>query len=192
MISDNDANIDKIEYKINKLDKKIKYINTETQIKLENILYRRQADGYQYAICDFGNSMTETNPHPSVIQTTQYRCMESILEMYPYTTVSDMTSIGCVLYEMATGNYLLEVSSQDEDYNIKTHAKLLVDLVGKEGFEGMDVPPILQPYLTDIPSCSISQIFGKQWVDLIVKMIHPIKSQRISSQDVLGHIWVNE
>jgi hypothetical protein len=38
MISDNKTNIDKIEYKINKLDKKIKYINTETEIKLENIL----------------------------------------------------------------------------------------------------------------------------------------------------------
>jgi serine/threonine-protein kinase SRPK3 len=161
-------------------------------IKLENILYKRDGDSYHYAICDFGNAMYEKKTLKIIIQTRQYRCIESILQTFIYTTLSDMTSVGCVIAEMATGVYLINVDNKGDNCIDDEQVYALTRMIGAEGFKGMEIDETLQPYTKDLPPCSIPTLFGEKWVDLIIKFIHPIPKYRISAHDALEHPWLQK
>ena len=80
-------------------------------------------------ICDFGNATHSDSHITDDITTRQYRAPETIAGC-KFTEKADIWSIGCILFELLTGEYLFnpkggENFSKDED-----HLALIVELIG--------------------------------------------------------------
>lgn len=83
-------------------------------------------------IADLGNACWTHKHFTDDITTRQYRSPEVIVG-YPYSTAVDMWSLACLVFELATGDYLFDPKadshykhSRDED-----HLALMIELVGK-------------------------------------------------------------
>ncbi|XP_063900939.1 SRSF protein kinase 1-like isoform X2 [Zophobas morio] len=80
-------------------------------------------------LADLGNACWTYKHFTNDIQTRQYRSPEVILEA-GYDTITDMWSLACMLFELATGDYLFQPKrgrhySRDED-----HLAMIVELIG--------------------------------------------------------------
>lgn len=90
-------------------------------IKPDNILVE---DGPGIKLGDFGTAFHSEEAEPSpMIGSRYYRAPEVILGMKPSFPI-DMFSVGCCLYEIATGKYMLP--SKDNNH----HIKLLIEAKG--------------------------------------------------------------
>lgn len=81
-------------------------------------------------VVDFGNACWTYKHFTDDIQTRQYRSPEVILGA-KYGTPADMWSLACVVFELATGDFLFEPKSgsgwdRDED-----HVALMIELLGR-------------------------------------------------------------
>jgi serine/threonine protein kinase len=96
-------------------------------LKPENILWKRSAtskSGYHFALADFGIAQElKDEPVFAHIQTRNYRCVENILDA-PIQFQCDMTSLGCILYEAITGDYLVD------EFNEEDHIASMLERVG--------------------------------------------------------------
>lgn len=111
-----------------------------TDLKPENVLMRdgdllrilnsTKEEGFQLQIADFGNACWTHRHFTEDIQTRQYRAPEVILGL-PYDTSADIWSLACLLWEMATGEFLFEPRSNTAAYSRdEEHLALMVELLG--------------------------------------------------------------
>lgn len=86
----------------------LNYVNTlrliHCDLKPENILLR-DPSSYSVKLIDFGSSCFIHDHLTSYVQSRSYRAPEAIFGL-PYGYSIDMWSLGCVLYELYTGNVL--------------------------------------------------------------------------------------
>ena len=80
-------------------------------------------------IVDFGNACFANRQFTNDIQTRQYRAPEVILE-YGYNKKVDIWSVACIVFELATGEFLFDpregkTYTRDED-----HIGLMIELLG--------------------------------------------------------------
>eukprot|EP00118_Oscarella_pearsei_P005251 m.23904 g.23904 ORF g.23904 m.23904 type:complete len:456 (+) comp28548_c0_seq2:884-2251(+) len=96
---------------------------THTDLKPENILFVSSESGLQYdpvkkqevrvvknsnvRLIDFGSATFDDEHHSTVVSTRHYRAPEVILEL-GWSHPCDMWSIGCIMYELYTGNTLFQ------------------------------------------------------------------------------------
>jgi len=76
-------------------------------LKPENILIHPKSI-QRIKVIDFGSSCQESQQFYSYIQSRYYRAPEVILRMPKYTKAIDMWSLGCLLFELHTGQPLFE------------------------------------------------------------------------------------
>lgn len=81
-------------------------------------------------IADFGNATFSSHHFTNLIQTRQYRSPEIILKHHTWGASTDIWSIGCIIFEMITGDYLFDpydsnCFSKDED-----HLAQIIELLG--------------------------------------------------------------
>ncbi|OBA19968.1 kinase-like protein [Metschnikowia bicuspidata var. bicuspidata NRRL YB-4993] len=82
-------------------------------------------------IADFGNATHSHLHFTNNIQTRQYRAPEIILKYKCWGALADVWSIGCLAFELLTGDYLFEPKdgasfSKDED-----HLAQIIELIGQ-------------------------------------------------------------
>ena len=86
-------------------------------LKLENILYKlddSSVSGYRFLICDFGNvDYGDNMPSFHRIQTNHYRSGENLLHSSDISSC-DMASLACIIYEVITDKYLVDIDDDDE------------------------------------------------------------------------------
>ena len=76
------------------------------------VSYARPASN-DIKLIDFGNATYVDMHHSSVIQTRQYRSPEVILNM-GWSEKADLWSLGCILFELYSGNMLFQTHSSPE------------------------------------------------------------------------------
>ena len=84
-----------------------------SDLKPENIMLRGAGAGSSVTLIDFGTSFLADAPQKTSgtrkIQTLEYRSPEAIVRGgKPFTTAIDVWSVGCILFECATGEYLFD------------------------------------------------------------------------------------
>jgi len=175
-------------------------------VKPENILWRRSSSstsGYHFVLADFGISQQITGDKVCHhIQTKEYRCVENILGE-PIGLNCDMPSLGCILYEAITGDYLVNVPDTG------LHIIEILERIGLEKLSKYDSDelPALKPYLEMVDSVQgdlatddneqytliqdefVKKNFKKRndMIDFIIKSIIPYPKQRLQAKDALFH-----
>jgi serine/threonine-protein kinase SRPK3 len=113
--SDNSANISN-----NINDKNDKDFTTINKKFLENIRIK---------ISDFGSSCKITKNIDNEIQTRYYMAPELILK-YPFNETCDMWSLGCMVYELLTGNILFDPIKEKRFDRDRNHIKDIQSILG--------------------------------------------------------------
>ena len=83
--------------------------NMQQQIQEERAKKRgpKLDENFRMKICDLGNGCWTYHHFSTEIQTRQYRSPEVIIGA-KYNTTADNWSLACMLFEMATGDFLFE------------------------------------------------------------------------------------
>ena len=87
-------------------------------------------DAYEAVIVDLGNACWVDKHFSEDIQTRQYRCPEVILGA-PYDTSADMWSLGCIIFELLTGDLLFDPKASDDYDRDEDHMAMFQELLGK-------------------------------------------------------------
>lgn len=81
-------------------------------------------------IIDFGNAEINEKCSQDIIQIRYYRPPENIING-EYSVKSDIWSIGCLVYEFLTGNYLFDVNGDDTRVSDREHLHEMYEILGK-------------------------------------------------------------
>uniref|UniRef100_A0A7S0ZEH3 non-specific serine/threonine protein kinase n=1 Tax=Timspurckia oligopyrenoides TaxID=708627 RepID=A0A7S0ZEH3_9RHOD len=80
-------------------------------------------------IVDFGNACWGDQHFTDAIQTRQYRSPEVIISA-DYDFTADIWSVGCLLFEVATGDFLFDPHSGKDYHRDEDHLALMMELLG--------------------------------------------------------------
>jgi len=84
-------------------------------------------------IADLGNASPSKAHYTEDIQTRQYRSPEAILGRSDWDARADMWSIGCLVFEMITGDLLFEPQSRQKQFTKDDdHMAMIIELLGDE------------------------------------------------------------
>jgi len=86
-------------------------------------------DGVTYKVADLGNACWVERHFSDDIQTRQYRSPETIISA-GYDTSADIWSLACMVFELATGDYLFDPKASDEYPRDEDHLALFIELLG--------------------------------------------------------------
>ena len=126
-----------------------------TDIKPENVLVLAPGGGADDAaapppdvkLVDLGTAFYVTHQQAHDIQTREYRCPEAIVGAWPYAHSADVWSLGCLVFELLTGETLFDPQSPQpgEAYTKdESHLAQVIELdalVGGLGDEAEALPP---------------------------------------------------
>jgi len=83
-----------------------------------------------FKIVDLGNACWLDRHFSEDIQTRQYRSPEVILGA-KYDTTADLWSLACMIFELATGDYLFDPKAAEDYTRDEDHLALFIELLGK-------------------------------------------------------------
>ncbi|KAJ8600529.1 hypothetical protein CTAYLR_010709 [Chrysophaeum taylorii] len=107
-----------------------------TDIKPENVLLCGPG---RVKLVDLGTAFFLDKQTARDIQTREYRCPEGILGIWPFTPTADVWSVGCLVFELLTGETLFDPQSPrpgDAFTKDESHLAQAVELLGP-------IPPAL-------------------------------------------------
>jgi len=177
--------------------------NNITMLTQDDQVFEEKILNSNVKICDFGNSCFINNKYSGKIQTRQYRSYEVIIG-YPFTFNTDIWSLGCIIFELLTGDYLFEIynDNYDDDFN---HIYSITELLGEENIPDIktDVLSIYAYKFYDkdgklynmkkIKSWNLEAVLSqkyklnvKELADLMMRMLNPNPNLRVSASDCLS------
>ena len=182
-------------------------------IKKLNIEYNKDNEGIDkninIKISNFSKALWLNQKIDEIIQTRQYRAPEVILGIN-YNETVDIWSLACIVFELATGEYLFnpivgEKFSKDDD-----HLAKFIQILGKmpKNFclSGAYSHKYFDKYgklkrKKDINSKTIKEILIKKYFfkedeakalnDFLLPMLEYYPSKRATAKQMLGHPWLN-
>jgi len=160
-------------------------------------------------IADFGNACWVDKHFTDNIQTRQYRSPEAILGI-EYNTTTDMWSMGCIVFELLTGDMLFTpkngVRFDKNDHHLSQMISLLgplpknISLGGKYSRDFFKNNGELK-YIHNINFKSIDKILIEKYnfskeaaaeiASFILPMLNYCPNSRVSAKQMLDHPWVN-
>jgi len=82
------------------------------------------------AVVDLGNACDVANPYSEDIQTRQYRAPEVLIRA-GFDTAADMWSMGCILFELITGDFLFNPRGGADFTCDEDHLAQMIELLGE-------------------------------------------------------------
>ena len=160
-------------------------------------------------ICDVGNACWFNHHFSSIIQTRQYRAPEVILGIN-YNESSDIWSLACMVFELATGDFLFEPRKGDTYSKNDDHLAQIIELVGKmpknfalsgsnsmkyfnkngklKRIRKLQYYPLVK-ILTE--KYNFKEKEAKALSDFIMPMLEYYPNKRITARELLRHPWLN-
>ena len=160
-------------------------------------------------ICDIGNACWFNHHFSTIIQTRQYRSPEVILGIN-YNETSDIWSLACMLFELATGDFLFEPRKGDTFSKNDDHLAQIIEAVGKmpknfalsgtDSYKYFDKKGKLRR-IKNLIYFPIKDILVKKYnfkekeaqafSDFLMPMLEYYPDKRASARDLLRHPWLN-
>ena len=160
-------------------------------------------------ICDVGNACWFNHHFSTIIQTRQYRAPEVLLGIN-YNESSDIWSLGCMVFELATGDFLFEPRKGDTYSKNDDHLAQIIELVGKmpknfalsgsnsmkyfnkngklKRIRKLQYYPLVK-ILTE--KYNFKEKEAKALSDFIMPMLEYYPNKRITARELLRHPWLN-
>lgn len=182
---------------------------TANQLLL-NLLDPSSAEQLKVKLADLGNACWTHKHFTNDIQTRQYRAIE-VLVGAGYSTPADMWSMACMLFELATGDYLFEPHSGENWTRDEDHIALIMELMGwmpkdllrageytaefflpngtLRNIDKLKFWPVLN-VLTEKYDWDFAD--AAEFADLLSKMLHLNPSKRATAEECLQHPWLND
>ncbi|KAJ5073682.1 hypothetical protein M0811_08519 [Anaeramoeba ignava] len=161
-------------------------------------------------IIDFGNACWVDKHFAPNIQTRQYRSPEVILG-YEYTESADTWSLGCMIFELLTGDFLFNPKKREYCSKDEEHLALIMELIGDIPKElALGGPKSEKFFNSNGKLKNISRIYYLPLKDILVSKYHftpqdsdqicsfllPMLSydyqNRISPAECLKNLWLSE
>ena len=160
-------------------------------------------------ICDIGNACWFNHHFSTIIQTRQYRSPEVILGIN-YNETSDIWSLACMLFELATGDFLFEPRKGDTFSKNDDHLAQIIEAVVKMpknfALSGLDsykyfdkkgklrrIKNLIYFPIKDIlvKKYHFKEKEAKAFSDFLMPMLEYYPEKRASARDLLRHPWLN-
>merc|ERR1739838_199905 len=166
------------------------------------------ADKVRVKIADLGNACYINEHFQEDIQTREYRSIEVILGV-KYGTPADIWSVGCMVFELLTGDCLFDPKEQDDFTADEDHIALIIELLGT-------VPKHLRVRgkysneifkrngdlrtISDLKMWSLVEVFvdkydwtqkeAEEMADFILPMLEMSQDRRATARECLEHTWL--
>merc|ERR1739838_254505 len=166
------------------------------------------ADKVRVKIADLGNACYINKHFQEDIQTREYRSIEVILGV-KYGTPADIWSVGCMVFELLTGDCLFDPKEQDDFTADEDHIALIIELLGT-------VPKHLRVRgkysneifkrngdlrtISDLKMWSLVEVFvdkydwtqkeAEEMADFILPMLEMSQDRRATARECLEHTWL--
>ena len=160
-------------------------------------------------ICDIGNACWFNHHFSTIIQTRQYRSPEVILGIN-YNETSDIWSLACMLFELATGDFLFEPRKGDTFSKNDDHLAQIIEAVGRMpknfALSGLDsykyfdkkgnlrrIKKLIYFPIKDIlvKKYNFKEKEAQAFSDFLMPMLEYYPDKRASARDLLRHPWLN-
>ena len=182
-------------------------------IKKLNIEYNQENEGIDQniktKICNFSKALWLNQKIDEIIQTRQYRAPEIILGIN-YNETVDIWSLACIVFELATGDYLFNPINGNNFSKDDDHLAKFIQILGKmpKNFclSGTYSYKYFNKYgnlkrKKDINSNTIKDLLIKNYFfkedeakalnDFLLPMLEYYPSKRATAKQMLGHPWLN-
>ena len=160
-------------------------------------------------ICDMGNACWFNHHFSTIIQTRQYRAPEVILGIN-YNETSDIWSLACMLFELATGDFLFEPRKGETFSKNDDHLAQIIEAVGKmpknfalsglNSYKYFDkngkllrIKKLIYYPIKDIlvKKYNFKEKEAKAFSDFLMPMLEYYPDKRASARELLKHPWLN-
>ena len=160
-------------------------------------------------ICDLGNACWSNHHFKNNIQTRQYRAPEVLLGIN-YNESVDIWSLGCMVFELATGDFLFEPRKGKKYTKDDDHLAQIIELVGKmpknfalSGSNSLKffnkngklrrIKKLVYYPLEKVlfEKYHFKKKEAKALSDFIMQMLEYYPNKRANAQKLLGHPWLN-
>ena len=160
-------------------------------------------------LADFGNANWIHKRYTNDIQTRQYRCPEVMLGLH-WDCPSDIWSMGCMLFELLTGDYLFSPRETERFSKVDDHFALFMELLGPIPKDMIDASSVRSKYFTSdyelkrIPNKRLAprqleKVLNEKYKmdmeqavivsDLIKSMLVYDENKRATAAQCLKHPW---
>ncbi|RLV87214.1 hypothetical protein JA9_001025 [Meyerozyma sp. JA9] len=175
-------------------------------------------DEIKVKIADMGNATFSHSHFTDSIQTRQYRSPEIILRHKTWGASTDIWSVGCIIFELLTGDYLFDPHNGDKFDKDDDHLAQIIELLGEMPSEGYlmnckaaskyfrvgdkdevrlrRISPLkfwgLEDVLVEKYKFDRNDINVKLITDLILKCLRFDLDERFDAKSLLSHPWLND
>jgi serine/threonine protein kinase len=159
-------------------------------------------------ICDIGNACWFNYHFSTIIQTRQYRSPEVLIGVN-YNETSDIWSLGCIIFELVTGDFLFQPEKGDTFTKNDDHVAKFIQTLGKmpknfakrgEYYHKFFNKKGKMRRVKEIKYIPLKEILTKKYhfkefeaqalSDFLLPMLEFYPERRASARDLLRHPWL--
>mmetsp|Transcript_28279 Transcript_28279/g.39318 ORF Transcript_28279/g.39318 Transcript_28279/m.39318 type:complete len:485 (-) Transcript_28279:51-1505(-) len=118
-------------------------------------------------LCDLGNSCQEGHVHSRIISTRQYRSPEVIIGA-EVGTKTDMWSLGCLVFELLTGDYCFDPKESANVTRDEHHLQLMMECLGEIPKEFINEGKYCAEYFTKEGELLHTKVYGHWGLHLLL------------------------
>ncbi|KZV63526.1 kinase-like protein [Peniophora sp. CONT] len=193
-----------------------------TDIKQDNLMMddyggdEKPAGGTPFVLIDLGTAEPEYGGHKRLIQPDAFQCPEAVAGL-EWGTAADIWNVGCLVYELLTGEdlfevqkpredgllvlnrdriffgHLLDVVRNPEDSDEKLHTFFSRSVIGRTFFtsDGKLIPEIVGDKRSLKEILLESGIDSPELVDFLQSMLRLFPEDRLPARELVKHAWLD-